>query len=201
MAAKKRLATVKRTTTETDISCRLLIDGTGKSKLKTGIGILDHMLQLLAFWGFFDLDVVVGRGDLNVDIHHTNEDIGIVMGQAFKQALGDKKGIRRIGYASCPMEETVASVSLDICGRGFFDLSSTASGGETEGYSLDDAKHFFDSFSKHMGVNLNITLVKAGTDLHAALEPAFKALGIALDQATQRDARRKGVPSTKGVID
>jgi imidazoleglycerol-phosphate dehydratase len=208
MAGKKRNASLKRKTTETDISCSLVVDGTGKSSVKTGIGMLDHMLELFAFWGFFDLEVTTNRGDLNVDIHHTNEDIGIVTGEAFKRALGDKKGIARIGEACCPMEKTVACVSLDICGRGFLSLECFSDHGtalctpqKKEAYEMEYAKHFFDSFAKHLGVNLNITIHFASPDLHATLEPVFKALGIALDRATQRDARRKGIPSTKGVID
>src|SRR4030043_1494948 len=116
---KKRIATIKRKTKETDINVKLNLDGSGKSKVNTGIGILDHMLELFAFHGLFDLDIVA-KGDLKVDIHHTNEDIGIVLGEAFKKALGDKKGIKRFGSASVPMEEVVANVTVDISGRGFF---------------------------------------------------------------------------------
>lgn len=201
MPAPKRTATVKRKTSETDIVCRLNVDGKGSAKVKTGIGLLDHMIELFAFWGFFDVEMIVKRGDLNVDIHHTNEDVGIVLGEAFKKALGDKKGIRRIAFAACPMEKTVADVCLDICGRGFFSLSTSIVPEKKDGYELEYAQHFFDSFAKHLGVNLNCTVAYASPDLHATLEPVFKALGIALDQATQRDPRRKGIPSTKGVID
>lgn len=208
MAASTRKADVRRKTSETDISCRLSVDGSGKSSITTGIGMLDHMLELFAFWGFFDLTLTLKRGDLNVDIHHTNEDVGIVLGQAFKQALASKKGIRRIGNAACPMERTIASVQLDICGRGFSALECYSDCGQTvyvpekkESYEIEYARHFFDSFAKHCGVNLNIVICFAGPDLHATLEPAFKAFGLALDQATQRDPRRRGIPSTKGVID
>lgn len=201
---KKRTAVVTRRTRETDISVKLNIDGSGKSMIRTGIGFLDHMLELFSFWGFFDLEIRA-RGDLKVDIHHTNEDIGIVLGQAFKKALGDKKGIKRIGYAGAPMEEVVAKAILDINGRGFFGLKvSGVPAGRimpSEGYRFEYAQHFFDGLAKHLGMNLNIRIEDAGKDLHAALEPAFKALGLALDRATQIDPRRKGVPSTKGVID
>ena len=204
---KKRIATIKRKTKETDIIVKLNIDGSGESKINTGIGILDHMLELFSFHGLFDLDVSA-KGDLKVDIHHTNEDVGIVLGEAFKKALGDKKGIKRSGFASWPMEEVVANVSVDISGRGFFKFNpwEAPTSGELqpeqqEGYEFKDALHFFDAFAKHLGMNLNIKIEPISRDLHTSLEPIFKGLGIALDQATQIDPRRKGVPSTKGVID
>jgi imidazoleglycerol-phosphate dehydratase len=204
---KKRAATIKRKTKETDISVKLNIDGSGKAKIKTGIGILDHMLELFSFHGLFDLEIIA-KGDFNIDIHHTNEDIGIVLGEAFKKALGDKKGIKRFGSISAPMEEVVANVTIDISGRGFLDWKiapdkSTARHitREINGYTERDAKHFFESLAKHLGINLNINVEPFNSDLHVVLEPTFKALGIALDQATQIDPRRKGIPSTKGVID
>jgi imidazoleglycerol-phosphate dehydratase len=188
-----RKAEINRKTKETEIAVKLNIDGIGKTKINTGIGLLNHMLELFAFWGYFDLDISA-KGDLNVDIHHTNEDIGIVLGQAFKEALGDKKGIRRIGFASVPMEEVVAAVTLDISGRGFFNFDLLPK-------SLLGATSIPEAFAKQLGMNLNIKVDYANPDLHATLEPIFKALGIALDLATQIDPRRKGVPSTKGVID
>ncbi len=202
---KKRTATVKRATRETDITVKLNVDGSGKSRIRTGIGFLDHMLELFAFWGFFDLEISTGKCDLKVDIHHTNEDIGIVLGQAFRKALGDKKGIRRFGFAGVPMEEVVGKAVLDINGRGFLDIKTTGIPVgriiPSEGYRFEYAEHFFDGLAKHLGMNLNIRIENANRDLHASLEPVFKALGLALDQATQIDPRRKGVPSTKGVID
>jgi imidazoleglycerol-phosphate dehydratase len=197
---KKRTAIIKRKTRETDITVKLNVDGSGRSKINTGIGFLDHMLELFAFWGFFDLEISA-KGDLKVDIHHTNEDIGLVLGQVFKKALGEKKGIKRIGFASAPMEETVAYVTMDINGRGFIDLKAPSKFNKQEGYEIEYAKHFFDGFSKQLGMNLNIRVDYSTLDLHATLEPVFKAFGIAMDQATQIDSRRKGVPSTKGVID
>lgn len=196
-----RKTLVTRKTKETDIRVKLTIDGTGKSKINTGIGILDHMLELFAFHGLFDLEIVAD-GDLNkVDIHHTNEDIGIVLGEAFKRALGDKKGIRRFGSASVPMEDAIASVTVDISGRGYYQ-EKNYSFVTSENYSFDYANHFFDSFAKKLGMNLSIELQPSlNHDLHTNLEPVFKALGIALDQATQIDPRRRGIPSTKGVID
>lgn len=202
---KKRAAVIKRKTKETDISVKLNIDGSGKSWIDTGIGILDHMLELFSFHGLFDLEIKA-KGDLKVDIHHTNEDIGIVLGDAFKKALADKKGIRRFGSAVVPMEDVVATVAADISGRGFFKGISRQPAGVSEakdetGYSFASADHFFEALAKRMGLNLNINLVSSNPDLHTNLEPVFKALGKALDEATQIDPRRKGVPSTKGVID
>lgn len=201
---KNRKAEIKRKTKETDITVKLNIDGTGKSKISSGIGFLDHMLELFAFHGLFDLDITA-KGDLKVDMHHTNEDIGIVLGDAFKNALGDKVGIVRAGSFSWPMENVMATVVVDISGRGFF----TGIAGDPklsmykndEGYSFEYASHFFESFAKRLGLDLTIKLETSNPDLHTNLEPIFKALGKALDQATQIDPRRKGVPSTKGIID
>jgi len=206
---ENRIAEVVRKTNETEIEVKLNIDGTEVRKIKTGIGLLDHMLDLFAYWGHFDLEAVVNWGDFNIDIHHTNEDVGIVLGQVFKKALGDKAGINRIGSASVPMEEVTATVTVDISGRSFFKgISVIRSAGflnpaisQTEEYSLEYANHFFESFAKNMGLNLIIELKGDNRDLHTNLEPVFKGLGIALDQATQIDPRRKGIPSTKGVID
>lgn len=203
---KKRSVLKKRRTKETDISLRLNIDGSGKAKINTGIGLLNHMLELFAFHGLFDLEVSA-KGDFKVDTHHTNEDIGIVLGEAFKEALGDKRKIKRFGSASVPMEEVVANVVIDISGRGLFQItkSNTIASGvkEEDGYVINDAEHFFDAFAKHLGMNLNIKIESPAMrhDLHTVLEPVFKALGIALDLATQIDPRRTGIPSTKGIID
>lgn len=202
---KKRTATIKRKTKETDIAAKLSLDGSGKSKINTGIGILDHLLELFVFHGLFDLEVSA-KGDLKVDIHHTNEDIGIVLGEAFNKALADKKGIKRFGSASVPMEDVVANVVADISGRGFFKGISRESTLQSitedkQGYSFTYANHFFEAFAKKAGVNLSIKLQSSNPDLHTNLEPVFKALGIALDLASQVDPRRKGIPSTKGIID
>jgi imidazoleglycerol-phosphate dehydratase len=198
-----RKSQVQRKTKETQINLKLNIDGSGKTKISTGIGILDHLLELFAFHGLFDLEIR-GKGDLKVGLHHTNEDVGIVLGQAFKKALANKKSIRRFGSASVPMEEVVATVTVDISGRDYFKLKAdtgSVSLSAEEGYTFNDAKHFFEAFAKQLGMNLNIKIEPISPDLHTTLEPAFKALGLALDQASQTDSRRKGVPSTKGVID
>lgn len=202
---KKRTAMIKRKTKETDILVKLNIDGSGKTKINTNIGILDHMLDLFAFHGLFDLDVAA-KGDFKIDIHHTNEDIGIVLGDAFKKALAAKIGIKRFGSASVPMEEVVANAVIDISGRGALKFTKPATytkntQDDKEGYTIGDAEHFFEGLAKHLGMNLNISVSPQGADLHTTLEPIFKALGLALDQATQIDPRRKCIPSTKGVID
>jgi imidazoleglycerol-phosphate dehydratase len=151
------------------------------------------------------LGINTREADLKVDIHHTNEDLGIVLGQVFKEALGDKAGIKRIGFASVPMEEVTANVTVDISGRGSFKLyfgqSAHNNPAAQDGYEFKYAEHFFDAFAKQLGMNLNVKLDNPSLDLHATLEPVFKALGKALDEATQIDPRRKGIPSTKGVID
>jgi len=200
-----RTAAVKRKTKETDITVKLNIDGSGATKIRTGIGFLDHMLELFGFWGHFDVEIITKKADLQIDIHHANEDVGIVLGRAFREALADKKGIKRIGSASAPMEDVTAGVTVDISGRSSFKLDIAPQAYESplpqEGYEFKYLQHFLDSFAKQLGMNLNIKLENPNKDLHATLEPIFKALGIALDLATQIDPRRKGVPSTKGVVD
>jgi imidazoleglycerol-phosphate dehydratase len=204
MTKKARIAKIKRKTTETDISGELVIDGKGKADIKTGIGFLDHMLTLFAFHGLFDL-TLKAKGDLNVDSHHTNEDIAICLGKAFKEALGDCKGIKRYGSKEVPMDNAAAKVMIDVGGRyAFVWKIPTAAPAEyvskEEGYSIAEGKDFFDTFAKNANINLHAE-VYSGEDLHHILEAAFKAFGIALDEATQIDSRRKGVPSTKGRID
>lgn len=202
----ERIAEVPRDTPETKIRLKLNLDGEGKYQIKTGIGFLDHMLELFAFWGVFDLEIEA-KGDLQVDIHHTNEDIGIVLGQAVKEALGDKKGIKRFGSASVPMEGVVAKVTLDISGRSYFNGGTiprdfVVPSEEKEKYSKKDFDHFWESFTKQAGINLIIEISGPTTDVHTLLEPIFKALGLALRQAVEIDPRRrKDVPSTKGIID
>ncbi|MFA5411710.1 MAG: imidazoleglycerol-phosphate dehydratase [Candidatus Omnitrophota bacterium] len=205
---KMREAIKNRKSKETDISVKLNVDGSGVSKINSGIGFLDHMLELFAFWGHFDLEITTNEADLKVDIHHTNEDLGIVLGQAFKEALGDKAGINRLGSMSVPMEDVTANVAVDISGRGSSKLNfgqqrilPTDSPQPQDGYDFKYAEHFFEAFAKQLGMNLNIRIDNPNKDLHATLEPVFKALGRALDIATQIDPRRKGIPSTKGVID
>ncbi|MFH1847633.1 MAG: imidazoleglycerol-phosphate dehydratase HisB [Candidatus Omnitrophota bacterium] len=198
---KKRSAAVRRKTKETDIEVKVVIDGSGKSAIKTGVGFLNHMLELFAHHGLFDLTVLVKRSDLDVDLHHTNEDIGICMGQAFKKALGGKRGIKRFGFYA-PMDEALAAVVLDISGRPslYFDLKSRYKYMSTRDYSIIDAREFLKALAFNCGVNMHVDIIK-GEDAHHILEAIFKALAKALDGATQIDRRRGGaLPSTKGKL-
>jgi imidazoleglycerol-phosphate dehydratase len=205
---KLRKAQHQRKSKETQIKVELNIDGQGKTNIKTPIGLLDHMLELFAFHGFFDLKLEV-KGDTHIDIHHTNEDIGIVLGQVFKKALGDKRlGIRRFGSAFAPMEKTVGRTVVDLSGRGYFtlqvgELDQVAPEiKDQENYSIKYLEHFLESFAHGVGATIHVRIENPDADLHTNLETVFKSLGLALDQATQIDPRRMGaVPSTKGIID
>ena len=203
MAKKIRSANIKRKTTETDISGKLVIDGSGKTDINTGIGFLDHMLTLFAFHGLFDL-TLKAKGDLKVDAHHTNEDIAICLGKAFKEALGKCEGIKRYGSKEVPMDAAAAKAMVDIGGRYAFVCQLPpywqTIGPSGDKYSMDDGKDFIDSFAKSANINIHVQIY-SGEDLHHVLEAAFKALGMALNEAVTIDPRRKGVPSTKGVID
>ncbi|MCK4518964.1 MAG: imidazoleglycerol-phosphate dehydratase HisB [Candidatus Omnitrophica bacterium] len=193
----------KRKTNETEVEVNLNIDGTGKSSIKTGIDFLDHMLDLLAFFSLFDLEVKA-KGDLGIDIHHTNEDIGITIGKALKECLGEGRGINRFGYAFAPMDECLVRVVIDICGRAGYERSDkgvTLIQKEEGKYSLDDGDHFLESLSKQCGINMDITIIKGSADVHHVLEAAFKASGLALKMACAIDPRREGISSTKGIID
>jgi len=201
----QRKADIERKSKETQIKVSLNIDGSGQTRIKTPIGFLDHMLELLAFHGFLDLDVSVS-GDTHIDIHHTNEDIGIVLGKAFKKALGEEKaGIKRFGYAFAPMEATVGGCVIDLSGRGFFKFNCEGplpNQKGTDGYEFSHFEHFMESFALNLGATLSFTLQNPSDDLHTNLETMFKSLGLALDQAVTIDPRRSGhVPSTKGIID
>jgi len=204
MAKVTRSAVIKRKTTETDISGKLAIDGKGKTDISTGIGFLDHMLTLFAFHGLFDL-TLKAKGDLKVDMHHTNEDIAICLGKAFKDALGDYNGIKRFGSKEVPMDLASAKVMVDLGGRYAFLWRTPPTGGGEQvsregGYSFLDGRDFLDTFAKNANINLHVE-VYSGDDVHHVLEAIFKAFGLAMDEATQIDPRRKGVPSTKGTID
>ena len=197
---KKRAASLKRKTSETDILIKLTVDGTGKSRIDTQIPFLDHMLTLLAKHGLWDLEVKA-RGDLEVDIHHTNEDLGITLGQTLIRALGDKKGIRRYGSFAVPMDEALIRITLDISGRP--SLYVTKGKGvrisRHPKYTFDDAVDFLKSFCQHAGINMHIGVL-AGEDTHHIIEGMFKGLAKALDMATTLDSRVHGVPSTKGTL-
>ncbi len=200
MPSKKRSVTVRRNTKETQIRTSLVIDGVGKSRIQTGLPFLNHMLTSLAKHGLFDL-TVQAKGDLEVDIHHTNEDVGIVLGQAFAKALGKKESIRRFGFFSVPMDEALVRASLDFSGRPSF-LVLKGKGvkfSRLETYSFHDATEFLRAFAQHAGINLTIEVV-SGEDSHHIIEAMFKATAKALDMATQHDIRVRGIPSTKGTL-
>lgn len=196
----KNEAQVSRRTHETQIRIRLNINGSGRSKISTGIPFLDHMLASLAKHGLFDL-TIEAKGDLDVDIHHTNEDVGIVLGQCFAKALGNKQGIRRFGFFSVPMDETLVRASLDFSGRPYFSVITNkgVKFSRLDTYSFHDASEFLRAFCQHAGLNLIIEIV-SGKDSHHIIESMFKSLAKALDMATQRDRRVKGIPSTKGAL-
>ncbi len=200
MKRGKRQASVKRKTSETDIRLTLVLDGRGAAKISTGMPFLDHMLTLLAKHSLMDLDVKA-KGDLHVDIHHTNEDIGITLGQAFRKALGPKIGIRRYGFGAVAMDEVLAQVTLDISGRPsvFVHQGKGVRFSRLENYSFHDAVEFFRSFCLHAGINMHIEIV-SGKDSHHIIEGLFKSIAKALDAAITLDPRVKGVPSTKGSL-
>lgn len=193
-----RKASLKRKTYETDISMELNIDGDGSNNISTGIGFFDHMLNLFARHGLMDLTVDV-KGDLEVDAHHTVEDIGIVLGQLIKEVLGDKKSIKRYGTSYVPMDEALAFVSLDLSGRPFlvFDVAFTCEKAGTMETELFE--EFFRALSHNAGMTLHIKLLH-GSNTHHIIEAIFKAFGRALDEATRIDERIKGIMSTKGSL-
>lgn len=193
-----RNASVNRKTKETDISMKLQIDGTGKSNIQTGIGFFDHMMEGFSKHGFFDLDLQI-KGDLQVDGHHTVEDCGIVLGQAIKEAIGDKAGISRYGYFVLPMDEVLVLCAVDLCGRPYlsFDAEFTVERvGELE---TELIKEFFYAVSYSAGMNLHIKVLTPGNN-HHMIEAMFKAFAKALDMATSKDARIQDVLSTKGSL-
>jgi imidazoleglycerol-phosphate dehydratase len=197
--AQNRIATIKRKTAETDITLTLAVDGQGKSNISTGVPFFDHMLTLFAKHGLFDLDVAA-KGDVDVDYHHTVEDVGIVLGEAFKQALGDKLGIRRYGFFILPMDESLARVVVDIGGRPHLVYEAEAPTMFVRDFNIVLVKEFARAFSNALGANLHVKL-EYGEEPHHVAEAIFKALARALDVATQIDSRAATLlPSTKGKI-
>ncbi|HOD48498.1 MAG TPA: imidazoleglycerol-phosphate dehydratase HisB [Candidatus Hydrogenedentes bacterium] len=194
-----RKASVKRETGETRITLTLVLEGSGRSDIKTGIGFFDHMLTHVARHGLFDLDVSA-EGDLEVDAHHTVEDVGICLGKAFLQALGDMKGIRRFGHAVIPMDETLAEASIDFSGRPFLRFDGDLPCGKAGEFDSELAEEFFRAFAINSRATLHLVL-RAGKNLHHCIEGLFKAFAHALDEAVQIDPRVEGVPSTKGVLE
>lgn len=193
-----RKASLERITRETSIRLELEIDGSGEAKICTSVPFLDHMLDLFSRHGLFDLRVEA-KGDIDIDCHHTVEDIGIVLGQAFRDALGDKKGIRRYGQASVPMDETLASVAVDLSGRPYMVYHVNLPKIKIGDFDVELAKEFFQAFTNNVGANLHIN-VMYGENVHHIIEACFKAFARALDIATQIDPRIVGVMSTKGVL-
>lgn len=193
-----RYAEINRNTKETSISMKLNIDGTGNSQIDTGIGFFDHMLEGFAKHGFFDLDLKV-KGDLQVDGHHTVEDTGIVLGNAIKEALRDKAGIKRYGYFILPMDDALALCSIDLCGRPYLSFECEFPT-ERVGYmDTELVKEFFYAVSYSAGMNLHMKML-SGSNSHHMIESLFKAFAKALDEATMVDSRISGVLSTKGTL-
>lgn len=193
-----RTAEVSRTTRETDVRVCLDVDGRGTYQVETGVPFLDHMLEILARHGFFDL-TIAARGDLAVDAHHTVEDVGLTLGQAFREALGSKAGIRRFGEATVPLDEALVNVVVDLSGRPYlvYDVSlPRAKIGTFDGELVND---FLQAFVNQVGMNLHVTCQR-GRNPHHIVEAAFKGLARALDLAAQQEPRVRGVLSTKGLL-
>ncbi len=196
---KKRTGSSDRTTKETSIKVRLVIDGKGTSKLETGIGFFDHMLDLLSCHSLMDLDVYC-KGDLEVDKHHTVEDVGIALGQAFKQALGEKSGITRFGNCIVPMDASLARAVVDLSGRPYLSYQGSSSVEKIGDFDMELVEEFFRSFVDHSMINLHLDLLKSSNG-HHDVEAIFKACARALKQACSRDSRSSGIPSTKGHLE
>ena len=197
--AMTRHATLTRTTSETAITLRLALDGAGQARVATGIGFLDHMLTALARHGLFDLEVDA-KGDLHIDDHHTTEDVGIVLGQAFDQALADKRGIRRFGHAAVPMDEALVEATVDLSGRGLLAWSVVFAPDKIGTMDTELFEEFFRALATNGRMTLHVRQL-AGTNAHHVAEACFKAVARALREATEPDPRAAGaVPSTKGSL-
>lgn len=196
---KPRRASLHRKTTETDIRASICLDGRGRYEISTGIRFLDHMLELFARHGGFDLDLTA-RGDLDVDQHHTVEDTGIVLGEVVRRALGDKRGINRAGYFIMPMDETLAVAALDLSGRAYLVLNAPIKARRVGDLQTELLEDFFQGFATSAGANVHLKLLY-GRSSHHAVEALFKAFARALRYACSRDARLKQqLPSTKGLL-
>jgi imidazoleglycerol-phosphate dehydratase len=193
-----RAAQVERKTKETDVRVKLNLDGSGRSKIRTGLPFLDHMLELLSKHGRFDLDIFC-KGDLEIDDHHSVEDIAITLGQALSQALGDKAGIRRYGDAVVPMDEALCRSVIDLSGRFYLVYEVTTRRQKIGNFSVELAEHFWRSLAETAKFNLHIDCLR-GRNTHHILEGTFKASALALRSAVERDPRVTGVPSTKGIL-
>jgi imidazoleglycerol-phosphate dehydratase len=195
---KRRVAEIRRQTKETDIRVVLSLEGKGGSKIATDIPFLDHMLELFARHGLFDLEIEC-RGDLQIDDHHSVEDVAISLGQAFFQALGDKTGIARYGSSVVPMDEALCRAVVDLSGRFYLVYEVTARRQRIGNFSVELAEHFWRSFAESLHCNLHIDLLR-GRNTHHILEASFKAVARALRQAVEQDSRIEGVLSTKGTL-
>ncbi|MGH7821304.1 MAG: imidazoleglycerol-phosphate dehydratase HisB [Candidatus Binatia bacterium] len=193
-----RSGEVHRKTTETEISVRLALDGRGTYEVETGIPFLNHMLELFARHGFFDLRVS-GRGDLEVDAHHTVEDVGLTLGEALRKALGDKRGIRRFGEATVPLDEALVSVVVDLSGRPYLAYNVTVAQERVGDFDVELVHDFLLALTNQVGMNLHVNMI-AGRNPHHIIEASFKAMARALSQAASHDPRVSGVLSTKGVL-
>lgn len=194
----KREAEVKRKTRETDIKVSLKLNGTGEYKINTTIPFLDHMLSQIAKHGLFDIEIEA-KGDTEVDYHHTVEDVGIALGDAFKKALGEKEGIKRYGHAVIPLNEALSSVAIDISGRPYIVYNVNLPKEKVGEFDAELTEEFFRAFANSSGISLHIN-VMYGNNLHHIVESIFKAAARALDEATSLDERVKGIPSTKGRL-
>src|SRR5918996_1666343 len=193
-----RTAKIERATRETQIRLELNLDGSGQGSWKTGVGFFDHMLELFTRHGAFDL-TVEAKGDLQVDQHHTVEDVGICLGQAVKQALGDKMGIRRYGHFTLPMEETLCTTAIDLSGRYYLVFNAQFASPKIGGFDSELVEDFFQAFAANALCNLHV-LVHYGRNSHHIAEAIFKSSARALRMAVEADSRMTGVPSTKGVL-
>ena len=199
VAAGDRIASVTRNTAETKITVSVNLDGSGRAKLSTGIGFFDHMLDQIARHGLIDLDIDC-QGDLHIDGHHTVEDVGITLGQAVAQAVGDKKGIRRYGHAYVPLDEALSRVVIDFSGRPGLQMHVPFTRATVGGFDVDLFQEFFQGFVNHANVTLHIDTLR-GHNTHHQIETVFKAFGRALRMAVELDERMAGqMPSTKGVL-
>ncbi|MDG4595937.1 MAG: imidazoleglycerol-phosphate dehydratase HisB [Candidatus Contendobacter sp.] len=193
-----RIATVKRDTLETRIQARVNLDGAGNARLASGLPFLDHMLDQIARHGLIDLDIEA-EGDLHIDAHHTVEDIGITLGQAVRQALGDKRGIRRYGHAYVPLDESLSRVVLDCSGRPGLEYCVEFPRARIGEFDVDLFREFFQGFVNHALITLHVDNLR-GRNAHHIAETVFKAFGRALRMAVEPDPRATGVPSTKGSL-
>jgi imidazoleglycerol-phosphate dehydratase len=197
-AEAKRVAEVERKTRETSVAAALKLDGTGRAEARTGVAFLDHMLESFARHGFFDLKVEA-NGDLHVDDHHTVEDVAIVLGRAFREALGDRAGIKRFGEATVPLDEAVCTAIVDISGRAYLGYNVPISQERVGSFQTELVHDFMKALTDEVGMNLHLNLA-SGRNPHHIIEAAFKALARAMDQATAREPRLSGVLSTKGTL-